>query len=90
MALLCLLDFSATFDSVNHNVLIQLLETTNGLNSALVWIWSYLTDRTVGLDRSTIVHLLQVLSAVACLKARFFGPSFYAADVREVIKSYGL
>src|SRR6218665_1821465 len=45
-ALLDLLDFSAAFDTVDHDVLVERLARTYGLRStALDWLRSYLLDR---------------------------------------------
>ena len=45
--ILILLDLSAAFDTVNHNILLNRLDSRFGIkNKALNWIRSYLTDRT--------------------------------------------
>ena len=47
VALLSLLDLSAAFDTVDHEILIQRLNRSFGIsNEALQWIRSYLTNRT--------------------------------------------
>ena len=47
VTLLGLLDLSAAFDCVDHNILLHGLEVAFGLtNTALEWIRSFLTDRT--------------------------------------------
>ncbi len=44
--LLVLLDLSATFDTINHNILLNRLENFVGISgSALAWFKSHLSDR---------------------------------------------
>ena len=47
LALLSLLDLSAAFDSVDHDTLLQRLQTSYGLRGNIIaWFTSYLTGRT--------------------------------------------
>jgi len=47
VTLLCLLDLSAAFDCVDHDLLLHRLQLTVGIRGvALEWICSFLTDRT--------------------------------------------
>ena len=50
----CLLDMSAAFDIVDHDLLIQKLSLYGFEDSALAWIRSYLSDRRqcVSIDSS--------------------------------------
>src|SRR6218665_3015830 len=47
LSLLALFDVSAAFDMVDHQILLEHLETSCGISSLpLLWIKSYLSDRT--------------------------------------------
>jgi len=45
-AALVLLDFTAAFDTVDHEILLERLRDTFGDNSGLAWFQSYLAGRT--------------------------------------------
>ena len=46
VTMLCLLDLSAAFDTIDHDILMRRLENVYGITDvALKWIKSYLTDR---------------------------------------------
>ena len=47
ISVLALLDFSSTFDQIDHSILVHHFHTDLGFtNAALLWFSSYLTDRT--------------------------------------------
>ena len=92
-ALLGLLDLSAAFDTVDHDVLIERLSRTYGIRSvALDWLRSYLSCR-----RQTVFYD-GVLSSVRSLycgvpQGSVLGPLLfllYTADVGDLAASLGL
>ena len=59
VTLLALLDISAAFDCVDHNLLLQRLQIVFGLSNApLEWIRSFLSDRTYQLARVAVTALM--------------------------------
>jgi len=92
VSLLCLLDLSAAFDTVDHNVLIDRLQKSYGLNgTVLSWIQSFVHDRTqsvvVGGEMST-------KSEVKCgvPQGSVLGPILfllYTADVLLIAERHG-
>ena len=63
VTLLALLDMSSAFDCVHHDLLLQRLRVTFGINgTSLEWISSFLSDRTYQLaygGELSTTHLLQ-------------------------------
>ena len=62
LAVLTLLDLSAAFDSVDHDILLRRLQTTHGLGGVVMnWFRSYLNGRTQYVRSSTTSSLLSAV-----------------------------
>ena len=85
VTLLCLLDLSAAFDTVDHTILLHRLSHTFGLRgSVLDWFRSYLTDRT-----QSVLYNGQ-MSAVMTIRfgvphGSVLGPNLFVLYSAEVI-----
>ena len=92
-AALILLDLSAAFDTVDHEVLLQRLRLTFGIdNVAHRWFQSYLSGRHQhvrrGSTRSSIVQLVCAVPQGSVLGPVLF--VLYTADLISLIESHGL
>ena len=66
-----LLDLSAAFDTIDHTIFLNRLESYYGLSkSALSWFSSYLTDRTQKVVISEIVNRIVIHPPVVSLRVR--------------------
>ena len=90
---LLLLDLSAAFDTVDHKLLLKLLETNYGIKStALQWFENYLQGR------SCAVNIASSFSDFVCLlfgvpQGSILGPILfimYTKHIQHIAKKYGL
>jgi hypothetical protein len=93
LSALVLLDLSAAFDTVDHNVLLKRLDISYGVTGcALQWFQSYLCGRTqhvrLGLGKSPIVRLLCGVPQGSVLGPILF--VLYTADLVRVIDEHDL
>ena len=93
IGVLVLLDLSAAFDTVDHHILLQRLESTFGISGeALAWLSSYLSGREqfvrLGADISDILPLPLGVPQGSVLGPLFF--ILYTVDLIELIRSQGL
>jgi len=93
VSLLGLLDLSAAFDCVDHGILLQRFQTSFGItNTALLWIRSFLTERTQSISydgrQSSICHLFCGVPQGSVLGGLFF--ILYTAELFDVVAECGL
>ena len=91
VSLLVLLDLSAAFDTVDHDILLRRLREKLGLTgTALTWFSSYLTGRQQKVSMNgTFSDLFELKSGVpqgSCLGPLLF--TIYASKLFEVIESH--
>jgi len=92
-AIVILLDYSAAFDTINHNILFQRLHDRFGLHgSALAWVKSYFLDRSQSvIVKSCISNFSYPKEGVP--QGSVFGPlafSLYVAPLEDIISSHGV
>jgi len=91
--LLCLLDLTAAFDTVDHDLLMLKLECQFGLHGAVLdWFRSYLCDRTYrvihGGKTSYTVHVMCSVPQGSVLGPRAF--ILYVADLEDVAAKHSV
>jgi len=90
---LVMLDLSAAFDTIDHDILIKRFEHSYGITSkALSWMKSYLTDRSqcvcVGESFSKYVKLCYGVPQGSVLGPRMY--CLYSVPVGNIIRQHGL
>jgi len=85
VTLLCLLDLSAAFDTVDHDILLERLQMSFGVHgTVLSWLESFLHGRTqsVSVSGKSSDRLSLTLGSILFL--------IYCADVTAIAKRHGL
>ena len=90
---LCLLDLTAAFDTVDHDLLLSRLERQFGLRGvALLWFRSYLSGRSFkvlyGCSTSSTVYIVCSVPQGPVLGPRLF--ILYTADLADVTEKHGV
>ena len=92
VTLLCLLDLSAAFDTVDHGILLRRLQHTYGLRgNVLEWFCSYLTDRSQSVWYDGQMSA-RVTIRFSVPQGSVLGPNLfvlYAAEVLAIARSFG-
>ena len=93
VTLLALLDLSAAFDCVDHDILLHRLQSTFGLGGkVLVWLRSFLTGRSQQVLRDgCLSELVMILFGVP--QGSVIGPILfimYMVEVFDIIAAYGV
>jgi len=91
--IMTLLDFSAAFDIVDHNILIRRLKTEHGVEwIALNWFKSYLSDRSYEVKINDTLSDAQSL-ALGVPQGSILGPilySLYVQDIEKISEKYSI
>lgn len=93
VTMLALLDLSAAFDTVDHDILLRRLHYTYGIGGTVLrWIRSFLTDRTQVVNFSGHVSTGSVLTC-GVPQGSVLGPllfTLYTADVVSIVQAHDI
>jgi hypothetical protein len=93
VCLLLLLDLSAAFDTVDHNILLTRMSNSFGIDGTpLAWIKSYLSNRTQSVIIDGVKSEPKALNC-GVPQGSILGPEFfvnYASPIAEIIHRHGL
>ena len=93
IALMSMLDMSAAFDTVDHQILLQRLNTSFGVSSTVLdWFTSYLSDRQQHVRHSAHSSATTTLTC-GVPQGSVLGPILfilYTADITKIIQKYCL
>jgi len=93
VTLLALLDLSAAFDCVDHDILLQRLQSNFGLGGKVLdWLKSFLTKRSQQVLRDGCLSKLVMILFVAP-RGSIIGPIMfilYMVEVFDIIAAYGV
>ena len=93
ISVLVLLDLSAAFDTIDHNILIERLRTTFGFDGIVLnWFKSYLSDRTQSVFINNVTSTPQKLS-FGVPQGSVLGPllyTLYTTPLGELIKNHNV
>ena len=92
-SILVLLDYSAAFDTINHDILLQRLSDRFGFcDTALHWFTSYYTNRSQHINING--HLSEAhIPEEGVPQGSVIGPlafTLYTSPIENIIDSYGL
>ena len=93
VGILVMLDLSAAFDTVDHDVLISRLESLVGVTGkALLWFRSYLENRTQSVSISSVSSPCALLKC-GVPQGSVLGPilfTVYTLPIGDIVRSFGL